>query len=74
MINPLAHAPESNAAGVQAILPSQRNGLAGASEQANVGICSGCSEEKTLVSCGICCCLTCRACCAGCNSRGDNKA
>ena len=73
MSKPLSHAPESNAAGVQGSLPSERGGLVARPEQANLGICSGCSQKKTLVSCGICCCLTCRACCAGCNSRTDNK-
>ncbi len=73
MSKPLAHAPVSNAAGVQGALLSERLGLNRAPMQARLGTCSGCSEEKPLISCANCSCLTCRACCAGCNSRTDKK-
>ncbi len=74
MKTPTTTTVTSNAAGVQATLLSERLGLNRAPMQAVHGTCSGCSQEKPLISCGNCCCLTCRACCAGCNSRGDNKA
>jgi hypothetical protein len=64
----------SNAAGIQGALLSEQLGLNPPPMQASLGTCSGCSDKKPLISCGNCSCLTCRKCCAECNSRGDNKA